>query len=589
VEYTGSSGIWTATAADSPLYLTKSDATLAAYYPYTSSLSAGTAALSSQLYASDKDFCYQTGVTGNSSSSVSFLLSHAYSEMTFSIKRDASYPGTCAVSDISVANAGILSSNTLDITNVSNGYYGTYGSGTAGTVSVDPAISSIASGNSKTVTVLMVPVSSAMAGNLSLSFTIDGTVMTTSIDLSSIALTRLKAGTNYSVSVTVKGTGLSVSSVKTTDWSDVAIGDLNTVSFQKEANCYMLPLGETIYIPVSRARTGNPDDFTSSWTAELLWTDNANGVISSGDIESISYDNDMGYIKVTSGSSEGNSVICLKNSSGTIVWSWHIWVTNYNPDTEANGTINTINNTNGSYTWMDRNLGATTATPGIITTRGLLYQWGRKDPFTASNVIYSGTNGEYNSIPIYNDSGTQLTEGAPTGGTGINSIIVSVANNLSNSINNPMTFYYGTGGDNIGNDWYTNTDSRTAQNDELWGSSDPTTLPSDKTIYDPCPAGWRVPAWNGASPWSSFNTNNFVTVETQYGRVYNNEIFYPATGYRHSGSGSLYSIGISGAYWTGSISSTPKYAYFLLFYSEALIIDHNYNRAYGFCIRCVKE
>ena len=40
---------------------------------------------------------------------------------------------------------------------------------------------------------------------------------------------------------------------------------------------------------------------------------------------------------------------------------------------------------------MDRNLGATSATPGDVGALGLLYQWGRKDPFLGSSSISSDT------------------------------------------------------------------------------------------------------------------------------------------------------------------------------------------------------
>ena len=40
---------------------------------------------------------------------------------------------------------------------------------------------------------------------------------------------------------------------------------------------------------------------------------------------------------------------------------------------------------------MDRNLGATSATPGNVGSLGLLYQWGRKDPFLGSSSDFSYT------------------------------------------------------------------------------------------------------------------------------------------------------------------------------------------------------
>lgn len=42
---------------------------------------------------------------------------------------------------------------------------------------------------------------------------------------------------------------------------------------------------------------------------------------------------------------------------------------------------------NKAGTMMDRNLGATSAIPGDVGALGLLYQWGRKDPFLGSSSI----------------------------------------------------------------------------------------------------------------------------------------------------------------------------------------------------------
>ena len=46
---------------------------------------------------------------------------------------------------------------------------------------------------------------------------------------------------------------------------------------------------------------------------------------------------------------------------------------------------------NNAGTMMDRNLGATSATPGDVGALGLLYQWGRKDPFLGGGSISSNT------------------------------------------------------------------------------------------------------------------------------------------------------------------------------------------------------
>ena len=78
---------------------------------------------------------------------------------------------------------------------------------------------------------------------------------------------------------------------------------------------------------------------------------------------------------------KGNAVIALRSVlSGTpIVWSFHIWVSEVN-DIACNTTM-------GSYSILDRNIGATNCVgkdkdaTGYPNSIGLFYQWGRKDPF----------------------------------------------------------------------------------------------------------------------------------------------------------------------------------------------------------------
>lgn len=63
-------------------------------------------------------------------------------------------------------------------------------------------------------------------------------------------------------------------------------------------------------------------------------------------------------------------------ADGEILWSWHIWVTN-RPITTSGGN---------DLQWMDRNLGALSNEIGDVANRGMLYQWGRKEPFLPSSV-----------------------------------------------------------------------------------------------------------------------------------------------------------------------------------------------------------
>ena len=562
VEYSYSGGAWNVVSGVTPVYLTKSAAKLCAYYPYSSSLSSGVVNLSSGLYSSEKDFCYQTGVSGSSSSSVSFELDHAYSQITFVFTHKSSYSGSCVISNISISNSGILTSNTLDISTIgtSGGTTGTYGSGTAGTVSVNPAISSIASGASASVAVLMVPTVSTLSGTIDLSFTVDGKVLTTSVNTSDAGLTSLEAGKNYNINVNI---------------------------YNPLANCYIISPGASLTIPVDVRGNGGA---TAGTGLGVVFSPASVGIVweSSKDLISISdFSSSNKTVKVTTSSSDsGNAVIAAYSGSGCsgdILWSWHIWVTNYDPDTPSNGTTYSVTNSGGHiYTFMDRNLGATTATAGAQTSMGLYYQWGRKDPFPPSSSVNSNVE-----PVVYGADGTEIS---------IYNLeqTVNVANNLANSILHPDVFYKGLNNSNTGYDWYTSTNDLSSQNGSLWGGANKTS-PTGKTIFDPCPAGWRVPASEGGySPWSILGADrtaiSSVGTFANYGVTWSAIIagFWPAAGYRMSSDGSLISTGTLGVYWSASASSFASSA---LHFSdgEGVVTAYPIVRAYGFSVRCVKE
>jgi hypothetical protein len=458
---------------------------------------------------------------------------------------------------------------------------GTPSAGNKGEVTInDVGITGISAGNSSIVYVLMVPSETALSGSLKFTFTVDGEDITGTVeDASTVGLL---TGTQYTFDITIK---------------------ISAVEVTNTANCYMIAPGNSLILPVNVKGNGDAnavagtglDVHHTAASVGILWETSPDLISLNG----FTTANQKTEITANDATQTGNAVIAAysgANQTGDILWSWHIWVTDYDPDSAnvSNGNIYTIANTNGYYTWMDRNLGATTVTPATTTTMGLLYQWGRKDPFPGANNYYISENNVYTSLPIYSENGTVLTEESGTSGTGIKQgqALETTSDktlNLKNSIKNPMMFYFGVNGSEIGDDWYTATNDRQYQNDALWGGAD-NTNPTDKTIFDPCPPGWRVPAWNGTTPWSAFTTSIFIWTASNYGRTYNNEIFYPAAGCRHCGSGALYFIGSCGYYWSASIPSTSQYYSYRLYFTSGIVhLPFSSHRAYGFSVRCVQE
>jgi hypothetical protein len=285
---------------------------------------------------------------------------------------------------------------------------------------------------------------------------------------------------------------------------------------------------------------------------------------------------------------EGNLIFDVKIGT-TIVWSWHIWVTDYNPDAiaslnSATSGVYIYNNLNYSgqvhryvngasintgitNQWttilaekfiMDRNLGSRNPTvqiPASATNTGpgvLYFQFGRKDPFPGSySSITAPTS---TTIP-------KVTGPKPT----------------SYSIINPN--YYITGNYN----WV----SDDTNPDYVWLDKNTNiTTNNRKSIFDPCPYGWRIPIMG---LWSCFST----TTTTWYS---NNRIFkisgtsitkYPAAFQRERNSADIVFTNIYGYYWTSSASSTSNASYY--FFSSSSITANVGYRTRGALVRCVQE
>ena len=249
------------------------------------------------------------------------------------------------------------------------------------------------------------------------------------------------------------------------------------------------------------------------------------------------------------------SVIAAKDASGNILWSWHIWFTDQPQEHVYN---------NSAGTMMDRNLGATSATPGDIGALGLLYQWGRKDPFLGSSSISDEITAKSTITwpsAVKSDSSNGTIDYATA---------------------HPTTFIT-RNGNNL--DWYYTVDSST--DDTRW-----TTSSSDKSIYDPCPAGWRVPDGGSNGIWSKAGFGTTTYDWTNRGMSFSisspSTTWYPASGYRHASDGGLYAVGKFGNYW--SASPYGNYAYYLYFDGYGSVYPSSGNhRAYGYSVRCLQE
>ena len=303
-----------------------------------------------------------------------------------------------------------------------------------------------------------------------------------------------------------------------------------------QSNCYLVATNSSIAIPVFRvnqSQLGKQLGIDDTFDAELVWTDNANRISAASNIKSISTSGVgyTGHIIVETGSAEGNAVVAIKKN-GVILWSWHVWVANYEPDVDAHG-------------FMTRNLGALSQTPGELSAQGLLYQWGRKDPFPGS----ANWNQEVEPV-IY----------SALGQTSVQKVQTPENANFGNSVKNPLTFYYTNTADDV-NSWY---QWESISSDTLWGQS------MVKSVYDPSPPGWRVA--------SGAQLSNLVTLGYEYD-VPNWGLFISA------GGGWFPSVICRG----GSHGNLQWFAYNCLLMSPSSVVMSSYSYSYAYAVRCVRE
>ena len=342
-------------------------------------------------------------------------------------------------------------------------------------------------------------------------------------------------------------------------------------------NCYIVPPGGRVHIPTDGVykawaqmeefeRTPIPE---GEVTAEVLWQDEI-GVMTEHSVKVMNAENrDKAYIVVETGDKAGNAVVAMK-VNGEIYWSWHIWCTDYNPNLkEGQQELN-------GFVWMDRNLGATYNKyneEGGIKSKGFLYQWGRKDPFPPAK----GWEKTEPDEDLYSVAGEVRT---------ISRVPVEVFNNIPNSVHNSMSFYTSE------ESWYTNAKGTYRRNDlSLWNSK-----VGKKTIFDPCPDGWRVPVGKDGeyeSPWEQAKKN--VTPLVRYKGFSLKGIYYPAAGYRELLTGNMPNNSFldNALYWAGNIPSLyrqPSIMRYTLIdstgYSFSISVAWD---AYGGSVRCVKE
>jgi hypothetical protein len=216
----------------------------------------------------------------------------------------------------------------------------------------------------------------------------------------------------------------------------------------------------------------------------------------------------------------GNAVVAVRKAGDIIMWSWHIWVTpedvfatkrvtdyyGFKHDfmpvalgwVPMNGTIKNykdrsvvvkVRQESGLETTFRISQLAGAAQQDATYGYAPYYQWGRKDPMLPCN---GSTSTDHDQFPT------------PVNDNPYHWKITTSQTTYANSIQNPHIFYAGT------------TDWCSTRYYNLWtadGTRGATTAKVIKTIYDPCPAGFKM---MGSCATSGFSLSGSSVTSTTY-------------------------------------------------------------------------
>ncbi len=354
------------------------------------------------------------------------------------------------------------------------------------------------------------------------------------------------------------------------------------------ANSYLINK-PSVEVTLDLRYKGESNEPTNIVSAEVLWQTKYDM------IKYFSYDNGIVSFFISHDSDNntlidsGNAMIVGYDQDDNIVWSWHVWASDYDSETS------TMTMADGSV-MMTRNLGATangySTTDDILGSYGMYYQWGRKDPFVGPML--------YNASSEYGSGSPDMVAYSGTGST-IYIDYEEYANTMAYATANPHNYLKATSVSD--QNW--STDANQAN---FWGTT--------KTVNDPCPKGWMVAP---KAAFSNLAIKDDLTLEiteardkyeNQFGWTLQNataEDFFLAGGRRRYDNGQILNIynpvtrnnaleaqPWEGYYWSSEIAAGDKSSAMYFFFDKLAptnsTIDTNaeVGRANALQVRCVK-
>jgi len=338
------------------------------------------------------------------------------------------------------------------------------------------------------------------------------------------------------------------------DYENPFSPDIKDLDEGGNANCYILKEPgkykfKAIYGNNTKQYLAGVDAGTVVWET---WNTSETEGVAGSIVSSVSYAEDYMLLNTAETLHAGNAIVAAVDAEGTILWSWHIWVPE-TPITDCDASLGAVA--------MDRNLGALIATVDSATEKvdqksyGMYYQWGRKDPFPGMNA--NSGNDPFALV------GTQMVKQ--------NTPITT-----EESIAKPYLYAC----NKLGNEGY---NWNVASIPQAWGAS------GSKTIYDPCPAGYRVPLGSGTA-WSSSGAWVFNLAQ---GWFKIGDVVFPYCGYMDDNGGSYAKNGERSVIWNAQPDSKEMEEVLcngMAAYIKNATYDGSSARAArGATVRCVKE
>ena len=344
--------------------------------------------------------------------------------------------------------------------------------------------------------------------------------------------------------------------------------------------------------------------------AKVVWADEANLIRFSS--TPIVHDGGNAFLEfeVKASDIKSGNVVVAATKNGTVFWSWHLWfapksalnkieVTNhqgnkYNLTEETlgwkptkwdNTTYNNVRTVKVKVEQTIANNGTKqvavlniTQNPGTKRTGiATIYQFGRKDAFP-------GTDGTLPQGNFIKNAGDNMS--------------------IANGIQKPQNFY------TQGNSWYSNPpigysyyNLWSAESTPAIGFNDDNVI---KTVYDPCPVGFKIPTFKAFTGFTSDGNNQTTlaninvdgTTEYQkYSSAFGHKfwtnssktatIFFPGVGQRTPIDGSM--VNLAGGYYWAAIPIDQYFGRYLFFGHTFVQPQANHNRPNGYAVRPVSE